>query len=205
MSPYRLGTLRVQDEEFGELALQGDGYAAAGELASLLASREVTRVLALAATEQAAIDEALGAYRQSVSRLYEGGPSEPPSTDVRMPPLQADLESDVERVLGPERTARLLRLSWRVRGGEALAEPAVAAALALTPEQRVRLARELQESEADNARILRSVSGARDARLASPQPLESAGQDAVRASSERMLSVLTPEQRDRFDGLRRGK
>jgi hypothetical protein len=67
------------------------------------------------------------------------------------------------------------------------------------------VARELQESEADNARILRSVSGARDARLASPQPLESAGQDAVRASSERMLSVLTPEQRDRFDGLRRGK
>ena len=42
---YRLGELRVDDPETGELRVKGDGYAAAGELVTLIVSPEVHRLL----------------------------------------------------------------------------------------------------------------------------------------------------------------
>ena len=44
---YRAGELRVDDPEAGELRVTGDGYAAAGEVVTLLVSPDVHLLLGM--------------------------------------------------------------------------------------------------------------------------------------------------------------
>lgn len=203
MSPYRLDRLHVQDEEFGPLVLRGDGFAAAGELPTLLANDDVIRALGLSDDERREAGEIVATFRERLSGLYAGGQNVPASLDPRARPLKTHLEEETARRFGTDRLERLKRLSWRIRGGEALHDSDVAEALHLTPEQRTAIGEEMGRAESDAARILRGVSHVRDARLSGPQSLETAGRAALRDSSERLMAVLTAEQRDAFEVLRR--
>jgi len=205
MGTYRLGTITVQDEEAGALVLDGDGFAAAGEIATLLTNAAVGKYLGLSESEMKRARELVDDYRSALTKLYADGHWVPPSLDPQARTAREHFASGVERLLGPERAARLKRLSWRIRGGTALVDDDVAETLQLTPLQRTSIAEAAQQSEQENQRLLQSIGHARQGRLMSHRPLEEAGQDAARAADEHLTALLTPEQRERFELMKRGQ
>jgi len=212
MSGYRLGQIRIEDEHAGSLDLEGDGFAAAGELSTLLPNGTVAKYLGLSDEEARKAQEIAESYRSSLTGLY--GTSDawvPPSLDDRAQAAQRRLSTAVEDLLGAERASRLKALSWRLLDGFALVEPEVAATLGLTAAQRIAIKDAAREEEQNNQRVLDSTSRGRPphqsdgrGRPTSHQPIEDAGRDVVRRGSERLLSLLTPEQRQRFDAIKRG-
>lgn len=204
MSAYRLGRITVQDEQAGTLVLEGDGYAAAGEISTLLVNPDVVAFLGMTEDEQKAARAIVDTYRRSLQQLYSSGEWKPPSLDPRARSARAELAAGVERLLGATRTSRLQPLSWRLRGGDALVDEEVASRLQLTDAQRVAIAAAAARAEEENQRALKSISHVRQGRLTSPQPLEEAGRDASRVADERLLALLTPEQREQFEEMKRG-
>jgi hypothetical protein len=202
MCAYRLGTLRFDDEQAGPLELEGDGFAAAGEISTLVANPSVSRFLGLSDDELRRARELVEGYRQKLQQLYQDGQGTPPPLDPRAAQAQRELAAQVDRLFGPERAAALRRLSWRIRDGFALLDADVASALALTPAQRATIAEAARRAEEDNQRILDTIS---HVRLKGHQPIEDAGRDAVSTSSDRLKAVLTPEQLTRFERMKRGE
>lgn len=210
MSGYRLGQIHIEDAHAGALDLEGDGFAAAGETVTLLPNAAVARYLGLSDEEARQAREIVASYRSALTRLYSASNSwVPPTLDERARSAQADLATAVAALLGAERTARLNALSWRVRDGFALVDAEVATRLGLTAAQRSAIAAAAADEEQNNQRVLRNQPGGRPrsdgrGRPTSHQPIEDAGRDFVRRGSERILSLLTPEQRQRFDAMKRG-
>jgi hypothetical protein len=204
MSAYRLGSITVQDKQAGTLVLEGDGYAAAGEINTLLVNPGVAAFLGMSQDEQNAARALVDTYRRALQQLYSTGEWKPPSLDPGARSARAELAAGVERLFGPERAARLKQLSWRLRGGDALLDEEVASRLQLTDAERAAIAEAATRAEEENQRALKSISHVRQGRLASPQPLEESGRDASRVADERLLVLLTPEQRERFEEMKRG-
>jgi DNA-binding Lrp family transcriptional regulator len=204
---YRAGELRVDDPEAGELRVTGDGYAAAGEVVTLLVSPDVHLLLGMSEEEVARAAQIERRYREALRQLYSGGEWRPPHADPAALPARQEVEREVGRLLGSERAARLRRLSWRVRGGDALLDEDVADVLRLTGEQRRLVARVAAENEAEYTRVLAESSTVRGRGV--ERSSDSAGlQGRVRrtheAGSARLLALLTPEQRERFTRLQAG-
>jgi hypothetical protein len=89
---YRFGELRLDDPEAGRLRVTGDGYAAAGELVTLIVSPEVHRLLGMSDDEVAGASEIDRRYREALRRIYSGGHWGPPHVDpaAPAPPVLAD-------------------------------------------------------------------------------------------------------------------
>jgi hypothetical protein len=202
MCAYRLGTLNFHDEQAGSLVLEGDGFAAAGEIGTLVANPGVAKYLGLSESDERRARELVDAYRQALQNIGQSGRWTPPSLDERAAPARTELAAQVAQLLGPERDAALRRLSWRVRDGFALVDDDVASALELTPEQRAAVADAARKAEQDNQAVLRTVT---PRRLATHQPIEAAGREATSASSGRLRAILTPEQQSRFERMKRGE
>jgi hypothetical protein len=211
VSGYRLGQIRIADAQAGPLDLDGDGFAAAGETITLLPNSSVAKYLGLSAEEERKAREIVDAYRSALTRVSSASDAwVPPSLDDRARAARTDLARAVEELLGAERASRLTALSWRVRDGFALVDDDVATQLGLTAAQRKTIREAAAEEEQNNQRVLHDLSRGRPqgqagrTRPASHQPIEDAGRDFVRRGSERLLSLLTPEQRQRFDAMKRG-
>ncbi len=204
---YRAGELRIDDPEAGELRVTGDGYAAAGEVVTLLVSPDVHLLLGMSGEEVARAAQIERRYRETLRQLYSGGEWRPPHIDPAALPARRAVGREVEGLLGEHRAARLHRLSWRVRGGDALLDDEVADDLGLTEEQRRRLATVAEENEAGYARVLAEYSAVRGrgaGRSSDSSGLLGRARDADVAGSARLLALLTPEQRERFARLQRG-
>jgi hypothetical protein len=204
---YRAGELRIDDPEAGELRVTGDGYAAAGEVVTLLVSPDVHLLLGMSGEEVARAAEIERRYREALRQLYSGGEWRPPHVDPAALPARQEVERETGRLLGSERAALLRRLSWRVRGGDALLDGAVADVLDLTEEQRRRVATVAEENEAEYARVLAeagAVRGRGAGRSSDSSGLLGRARDADEAGSARLLALLTPEQRERFTRLQGG-
>lgn len=199
---YRLGDLTVDDPEFGTVTLQGDGFAAAGEVVTLLVSPEVQRHLQMSSEEAAEASEIANAYRERLRQLYTQREWRAPHAEPMTSPARQDLESRTAALLGQERTEQLKRLSWRLRPGDALLEDDVAQALGLTAEQREEVARTARTNEAADQNVLREI---RSVRLSSHDAIESKGREADEQSQERLLARLTADQRQLFERLRQGR
>lgn len=202
---YRSGELRLDDPEAGRLRVTGDGYAAAGDLVTLIVSPDVQRFLGMSDDEVARASEIDRRYREALRQTYAGDAWRPPHLDPAALPARQEVEREVERLLGAERGARLHRLSWRVRGGDALLDEDVAGVLGLTEEQRRQVAMVAEENEREYTRVLAASSAVRgrEARRTG----DSAGfADRVAAAGEagsaRLLALLTPGQREQFTRLR---
>src|SRR5262245_26996004 len=102
------------------LTLHGDGFAAAGELASLAASPDVHSFVALSPEEVARAGELGARYRQALTELYRQRAWKPPHVDPAAASARQALWTGVRTLLGPERAERLRRLSWRLLDGDAL-------------------------------------------------------------------------------------
>jgi hypothetical protein len=204
---YRAGELRIDDPEAGELRLMGDGYAAAGEVVTLLVSPDVHLLLGMSGEEVARAAQIERRYREALRQVYSAGEWHPPHVDPAAQPARDEVEREVGRLLGSERAARLRRLSWRVRGGDALLDEDLADTLRLTDEQRRRVAAVAEENEAEYARVLAEHSAVRDrgaGRSSDSSELLGRARDADVAGSARLLAVLTPAQRERFARLQGG-
>jgi hypothetical protein len=205
---YRFGELRIDDPEVGQLWVTGDGYAAAGELVTLIVSPDVHRLLGMSDDEVAAASEIDRRYREALRRIYAGGHWGPPHVDPAAAPARREVERAVEQLLGEERTSALHRLSWRIRDGDALLDDGVADVLHLTEDQRGRLTRVAEENEREHARLLAEVSAVRGRgadRLSDSAGLEGRARSADEAGSARLLALLTAEQRERFAYLKAGR
>ncbi|MGY1679340.1 hypothetical protein [Geodermatophilus sp. SYSU D01176] len=204
---YRAGELRVDDPEAGELRVTGDGYAAAGEVVTLLVSPDVHLLLGMSGEEVAGAAEIDRRYREVLRHVYASGGWRPPSVDPAAQRARDEVEREVRRLLGSERAARLRRLSWRVRGGDALLDEALADVLDLTEDQRRAVATVAEENEAEYARVLAEYSAVRGrgaGRSRDSSGLLDRARDADVAGSARLLALLTPEQRERFAHLQGG-
>jgi hypothetical protein len=137
--------------------------------------------------------------------VYGGGHWQPPLLDPQTRAARDQLASRTEQLVGAERFARLKRLSWRILDGTALVDDEVAGLLQLTPSQRTAIAAAAQQAEDDNQRVLRSMSHVRQARPASHQPIEDAGRAAAEDSDARLRALLTPQQREQFEQIKRGR
>jgi hypothetical protein len=202
---YRAGELHVDDPEAGELRVTGDGYAAAGEVVTLLISPDVHLLLGMSEEEVARAAQIDRRYREALRQLYSGGQWRPPHADPATLPARQEVERKVGRLLGDERAARLRRLSWRVRGGDALLDEDLADTLRLTGEQRRQLATVPEENEAEYTRVLAeagAVRGREAQRSSDSTQLENRARDADEAGSARLLALLTPEQQEQFTRLR---
>jgi hypothetical protein len=202
---YRSGELRLDDPEAGRLRVTGDGYAAAGDLVTLIVSPDVQRFLGMSDDEVARASEIDRRYREALRRTYASHPWQPTHVDPAALPARQEVEREVERLLGAERTARLHRLSWRVRGGDALLDEDVAGVLNITEEQRRQMVTVAQENEREYARVLAESSAVRG--RAAQRTGDSTGfadrvADADEAGSARLLALLTPGQQAQFTRLR---
>jgi hypothetical protein len=204
---YRAGELRIDDPSAGELRVTGDGYAAAGEVVTLLVSPDVHLLLGMSGEEVARAAEIERRYRETLRQLYSGGEWRPPHVDPAALPARREVEREVGRLLGEQRAARLRRLSWRVRGGDALLDDEVAGVLGLTADQRRLLATGAEENEREYARVLAEAGAVRSrgaGRSGDPSGLHGRARAADEAGSARLLALLTAEQRARFARLQAG-
>jgi hypothetical protein len=204
---YRAGELRIDDPEAGELRLTGDGYAAAGEVVTLLVSPDVHLLLGMSGEEVARAAQIERRYREALRQVYSGGEWHPPHVDLAAQPARDEVEREVGRLLGSERAARLRRLSWRVRGGDALLDAALADSLRLTDEQRRRVAAVAEENEREYTRLLAEVGAVRGrgaGRSSDSSELLGRAREVHEAGSARLLALLTPDQRERFARLQEG-
>ena len=205
---YRLGELRLDDPEAGRLRVDGDGYAAAGELVTLVVSPDVHRLLGMSDDEVAGASEIDRRYREALRRIYSGGHWRPPHVDPAALPARKEVERAVERLLGEDRASRLRRLSWRVRGGDALLDDGVADVLRLNEEQRTQVATVAEENEQELARVLAESTAVRSRgadRISDPSVLRDRAMRAEEAGQARLLALLTPEQRERLTRLGGGR
>jgi hypothetical protein len=202
---YRSGELRLGDPGAGRLRVTGDGYAAAGELVTLIVSPDVQRFLGMSDDEVARASEIDRRYREALRRTYAGQAWRPPHLDPAALPARQEVERQVERLLGAERTARLHRLSWRVRGGDALLDEDVAGVLRLTEEQRRQVATVAEENEREYTRVLAgssAVRGREGQRTGDSAGFADRVADADEAGSARLLALLTPGQQEQFTRLK---
>jgi hypothetical protein len=202
---YRSGELRLDDPEAGRLRVTGDGYAAAGELVTLIVSPDVQRFLGMSDDEVARASEIDRRYREALRRTYVDHAWRPTHLDPAARPARQEAAREIGRLLGEERAEELHRLSWRVRGGDALLDEDVAGVLHLTDEQRRQLVAVAEENEREYARVLAEYSAVRG--RGSQRTSDAAGlggrvADADAAGSARLLALLTPGQQEQFTRLR---
>jgi hypothetical protein len=197
---FRRGTRHFVDPLAGPLELEGDGFAAAGELVTLVVAPQVQRFLGMTADETAAAHRASSDYREALSAL--NARSDPASVDPQDTGRVARQASDdLRAVLGRDRFQRLRELSWRVLEGDALLDDDVAAQLELTPKQRADLAAMAEINAREAAVAFREFSRARFANVDQLHE-RAAVEDATR--SRRLLDLLSPAQRRRFEQLQAG-
>jgi hypothetical protein len=195
---YRFDRLEVRDPEAGGLVIDGDGFASAGEPATLLANPRVQQFLGMSGTEAAAAAEIVREYRDSLKGAYAHGAWQPPRLDPATLPFRSRLSGKVEALLGPARAARLRRLSWRISGADALLEPEVADALGLSSEQRRNLAATARSNESDHQQLLSDV---RAVRMRNDGSLEDRARKNDLAGQTKLMAILTDEQRTEFTRL----
>jgi len=196
---FREGALPVDDPECGRIVVEGDGYAAAGELVTLVVVAEVLRCLGLMPDQVSELARVVADYRAALSRLARNGEE---AGDQAVARVRADSEREIERIVGPAVTARLRRLSWRIRNGDALLDPDVSASLELAPETQQALVAARQEN--------RRIAGAANREISRARFVTQGvyGEHALtthQGADERLLALLTSDQRAAFERLKRGR
>lgn len=196
MAAYRFGRVRVTDPIAGELILEGDGFAAGYDPIRLAVDETVQRHLALSADQRQRASEIWQAHRAALDAAHAEDAS-PVSLEQARLRSATRSRAALESVLGDTRYAKLQRLAWRIRGGDALRDPAVAAALALTEAQKTQVEALAQEADASLEELRRELQRVRLAAHA----FEGRILAHERQASERLLAVLSESQRQRFDEM----
>jgi hypothetical protein len=183
---FRLGRLDVNDPEFGRLEMEGDGYAAAGELVTISILPTVQRQLGLTADQSASIADTVRQYRDRMSR------------GDAVASARTEAERRISATVGHDPATRLKRLSWRIRGADALLDEEVADALALGAETRTALAQAREDRAARRTAANRAFSGAR---FATADAFQARATEAAAVDDDMLLNVLSADQLAAFERL----
>jgi hypothetical protein len=201
---YRAGELRVDDPEAGELRVTGDGYAAAGEVVTLLVSPDVHLLLGMSEEEVAGASEIDRRYREALRQLYSGGQWRPPHVDL-LPRCRRDRRSSGRSDDCSERSA--LRVCAACPGGSGVETrfwmrtwPASCVSRRSSAGRRRRWRRRTRPSTpACWPSAARCGAAGRSSDSAG---LQGWVVDTDEAGSARLLALLTPEQQEQFTRLR---
>ena len=196
---YRLGPLNVYDPDLSTLELTGDGFAAAGELVTVVVDATVQNRLELTADEVRLAREIVEAYRHDVERAYATGDWLAPHRHPAVRRAQAEAEAKIATLLGPHRMQRLKQASWRARNADALLDDDVANALELSEQQRQALLAVMDVNESEKTKIFEEI---RHLRLRTTERLQELALQYEETGAERLLAVLTTQQRQAFERLK---
>jgi Spy/CpxP family protein refolding chaperone len=121
----------------------------------------------------------------------------PPTRDNR-----ADVEKQAAEILTPEQLERVKQIRLQLQGPVALASPEVAKALELTDEQRGKIQTVQQEAQ---AKMQEARQGARDMTTEQRAEMMKKMQESRKETLEKILAVLTPEQKAKFEKMQGAK
>lgn len=113
----------------------------------------------------------------------------------KMEEAQKELRAKMREILLPHQTDRLRQIFIQVRGAGALDDAEVAESLKITDDQKKQMA-EVRESQGSKMReLFQNREGSDEERRAKFQT-------AMQEAGEKVLAVLTPEQREQFDKMK---
>jgi hypothetical protein len=192
----RLARVTVNDPVVGEVVVEGDGFADGTDPIRLLQQSRVRAHVGLSNAEAERVGELWAAHRDSLETAHATDASAS-AMGSAFRAASARSRRVLESLLGPHRFGRLERLCWRLRGGDALTEPALADALDLDAAQRAAIFEIAEANEEAMRAFERELTRARITR----DELSARVVEHERAASDRLLAILTPAQRERFAGL----
>ncbi len=174
----------------------GLGLAQGGGGLSLLRLDVVAKDLELTADQKSSVAKLSENVNQQMKVLADSlKDATPEQRRAKRAGVEADIAKKVAAVLNEKQQARLNEIRLQVRGAAALAEPEVAAALKLSDDQTKQLS---QLAEARRTTIRSAVEAAGNDRNAARDKISQISKD----SAEKMLAVLTSDQRDQFEKMK---
>ena len=195
---FRLGGITVDDPLAGTLQLKGDGYAAAGEIPTLLVSPEVQDYMHMSALEWEQARRISDRYRDALRQVYATGAWSPPHLNPATRIARRQLAADLKQLIGAERAGLLQALSLRVRSADALLDEEAITQLAIGESQLADLTKVAAMNEVENREALKEIT---DARLRDRSILVARALQLEEVGRRRMLGLLSAEQRRAFDAL----
>jgi len=183
----------------------GQGSRASGDSPNdpsyLLDSEAVQKELALTAEQKAALQNVRDEQSAADQAFFAGfmGIS-PDEMQRRLEQRASNLRSKIQKVLTPQQTARLSEINLQVVGFRALSYDDVAKALGLTADQKQQLKNLSDESHRKIDELTATI---RIDQLSKQQraDLRKKQDDIVAQRKEKSLSLLTDEQKARFEKL----
>jgi Spy/CpxP family protein refolding chaperone len=125
-----------------------------------------------------------------------GGGGDPSETREKMEQLNKDASAKVDALLDAGQQKRLQEIAIQVNGPSALSDPAVSKQLALTDEQ----TKKLEEVRQGNFQAMRDAFA--DMGQMSREERQTKRDELKKASDEKLLGVLTDQQKTEFDALK---
>jgi Spy/CpxP family protein refolding chaperone len=173
-----------------------------GERMMLLANEKVQQELELVDEQKQQIKEISDNLRTELQGAFAGGQDlsqeerEKRRTQVREKTQEASKKLD--ELLLPHQTERLKQIVLQVQGPRALADEEVAQTLNLSEEQKKQLTSIQEETQRQMRELFRAGGGQDGDRQAAFAKVR----EAQQAASEKMLAVLTDEQRTKFEEMK---
>jgi Spy/CpxP family protein refolding chaperone len=125
-----------------------------------------------------------------------GGGGDPGETREKMEQLNKDASAKVDALLDAGQQKRLQEIAIQVNGPSALSDPAVSKQLALTDEQ----TKKLEEARQANSQAMRDAFA--DTGQMSREERQAKRDELKKASDEKLLGVLTDQQKTEFEALK---
>jgi hypothetical protein len=163
--------------------------------ARLAALPEVETELKLTDDQKSKI-KAISEQLVTDTRGLFGGGGDPSETREKMEQLNKDASAKVDAVLDATQQKRMQQIEIQVNGAGALNNPAVADQLKLTDDQKKQLA----EARDANFQTIRDAMG--DMGSMSREERQAKGAEMRKAADEKLLAVLTDQQKTEFEALK---
>ena len=174
----------------------GLGFAQGGGGLSLLRLDVVAKDLELTDDQKSSVAKLSEDINKQMNALRDSlKDATPEQRRAKRAEVEADIAKKVAAVLNEKQQGRLNEIRLQVRGPAALAEKEVAAALKLTDDQAKQLS---QLAEARRTAVRSAVEATGNDRNATRDKITQISKD----SADKMLAVLTAEQRDQFEKLK---
>jgi Spy/CpxP family protein refolding chaperone len=174
----------------------GLGFAQGGGGLSLLRLDVVAKDLELSDDQKSSVAKLSEDVNKQMNALRDSlKDATPEQRRAKRAEVEADIAKQVAAVLNEKQQGRLNEIRLQVRGGAALAEKEVDDALKLSDDQAKQLS---QLAEARRVAVRSAVEAAGNDRNAARDKISKISKD----SAEKMLAVLTAEQRDQFEKMK---
>lgn len=164
--------------------------------AQLATLDEVQGDLKLSDEQKTKITEINDDFAQKRRDLFSGGFGRLAETRAEMEKLSREASGEVDKTLDDTQRQRLQQIDIQVNGAAALNDPNVVAELKLSDEQQ----KQLEDARTENVKSAEEAIGSfgdmsRDERREKFREMSD-------AASERLLGVLTPEQKTQFEAMK---